>query len=310
MDNVTRGRFAPSPTGRMHAGNIYAALMSWLIVKSQNGEVVLRIEDLDRERSRTEYIDAIKHDFASLGLTWDLEPFCQSERDDVYADAFEKISLTANVYECFCTRADLRLASAPHRGEKHVYSGKCRNLSDIDRKSYINAGKTPSHRLEVPDLEIEFCDLIQGEYSQNLASECGDFLIKRSDGTFAYQLAVVIDDADEGINTIVRGVDLLCSTPQQIYLQRLLNYPEPKYAHIPLLVSLDGRRLSKRDKDASLDQMLDAYKSYAGVLGHIAFVVGLIDEDIPTTPEELLTTFNLSEYTSKLKDKIQIQWVS
>lgn len=249
------GRFAPSPTGRMHAGNVFAALTAWLVAKSQGGRIVLRIEDLDAERSKPVYIDAVQRDFEALGLTWDEGPYFQHDRTEAYRAAYDELRERGLVYPCFCTRADLHAASAPHRGEKPVYPGTCRHLSDGERAVRAQQ-RMPAQRLIVPDREVAFVDQVQGSYAQNLAADCGDFLVQRSDGAFAYQLAVVVDDAAQGVTSVVRGVDLLCSTPQQLYLQELLGLPHPAYAHIPLLVAERDRRLSKRDRDAALDALL------------------------------------------------------
>ena len=255
------GRFAPSPTGRMHAGNIYAALIAWLVAKSQGGHMVLRIEDLDRERSKSVYIDQIQRDFETLGLFWDEGPYFQHDRDEAYAEAFGRLEARGLLYPCFCTRADLHAASAPHRGEKLVYAGTCRHLSDAEVEARWAAGRMPGWRVAVDSRTIAFEDLVQGTYAQKLDRDCGDFLIRRSDGAFAYQLAVVVDDAAQGVNSVVRGVDLLCSTPQQRYLQDLLGLPHPAYAHVPLLVAEQNRRLSKRDRDAALDELLARFGS-------------------------------------------------
>ena len=302
-----RTRFAPSPTGRMHAGNIFAALVSWLVVKSQGGRMVLRIEDLDVERSKERYIDQVQRDFEMLGLTWDEGPFFQNNRGDAYRAAFESLRQRGLVYPCFCTRADLHAASAPHRGEKLVYAGTCRNLDEAEIAKRGRERK-PSFRLKVPDASYEVSDLVQGPYSQNLASECGDFVIRRSDGLFAYQLAVVVDDGEQGVNCIVRGMDLLCSTPQQMYLQDLLGFDHCAYAHVPLVVGERDRRLSKRDHDAALDELLVVYKTSEAVIGHIAFITGLAETDDPVTCDQLLKCFEVETLSETFADKIQIQW--
>ena len=268
------GRFAPSPTGRMHAGNIFAALMAWLVAKSQGGSIVLRIEDLDRERSKACYIDAVQRDFEALGLTWDKGPYFQHDRDEAYREAFRLLQNKGLVYPCFCSRADLHAASAPHRGEKFVYPGTCKNLTDEQRKERVLTRK-PAQRLIVPDAVYAFADLVQGDYRQNLATECGDFLVQRSDQAFAYQLAVVVDDAAQGVTSVVRGVDLLCPTPQQLYLQDVLGLEHPEYAHIPLVVAEMNRRLSKRDHDAAIDELLARFGSPEAVIGHIAGITGI-----------------------------------
>lgn len=304
------GRFAPSPTGRMHAGNIYAALIAWLVAKSQGGHMVLRIEDLDRERSKSVYIDQIQRDFETLGLFWDEGPYFQHDRDEAYAEAFGRLEARGLLYPCFCTRADLHAASAPHRGEKLVYAGTCRHLSDAEVEARWAAGRMPGWRVAVDSRTIAFEDLVQGTYAQKLDRDCGDFLIRRSDGAFAYQLAVVVDDAAQGVNSVVRGVDLLCSTPQQRYLQDLLGLPHPAYAHVPLLVAEQNRRLSKRDRDAALDELLARFGSPRAVIGHIAAVAGLVPEEAPATPEELLKDFLLERFRDGLPDLVQIPWRS
>ena len=301
------GRFAPSPTGRMHAGNVFAALTAWLVAKSQGGRIVLRIEDLDAERSKPVYIDAVQRDFEALGLTWDEGPYFQHDRTEAYRAAYDELRERGLVYPCFCTRADLHAASAPHRGEKPVYPGTCRHLSDGERA--VRAQQhMPAQRLIVPDREVAFVDQVQGSYAQNLAADCGDFLVQRSDGAFAYQLAVVVDDAAQGVTSVVSGVDLLCSTPQQLYLQELLGLPHPAYAHIPLLVAERDRRLSKRDRDAALDALLARFKTPEAVIGHIAGITGLAPTCDPATPEELLATFDLAALPTTFDDLVQVRW--
>lgn len=301
------GRFAPSPTGRMHAGNIFAALMAWLIAKSQGGRIVLRIEDLDRQRSRREYIDGVQADFELLGLTWDVGPYFQQGREEAYRAAYQALEDRGLIYPCFCSRADLHAASAPHRGEKLVYPGTCRSLT-LEERARRAAEKDPAVRIIVPHRAYSLIDQIQGPYRQMLDEECGDFLIRRSDGAFAYQLAVVVDDAEQGVTSVVRGMDLLCSTPQQLYLQDLLGLPHPVYAHVPLLVAEKDRRLSKRDHDASLEALLARFGTPEGVIGHIAWLTGIRDEDEPATPEQLLDGFDVTHAAERFPDLVQIRW--
>ena len=301
------GRFAPSPTGRMHAGNVFAALVAWLVAKSQGGRIVLRIEDLDAERSKPVFVDAVQRDFERLGLTWDEGPYFQHDRTEAYRAAFDELRARDLVYPCVCTRADLHAASAPHRGEKPVYPGTCRRLSD-DERAVRARDRTPAQRLVVPDRDVAFVDQVQGPYAQNLGTDCGDFLVRRSDGAFAYQLAVVVDDAAQGVNSVVRGIDLLCSTPQQIYLQELLGLPHPRYAHVPLVVAERDRRLSKRDRDAALDALLARFETPEGIIGHIAGITGLAPTCDPATPEELLETFDLAALPATFDDLVQVRW--
>ena len=301
------GRLAPSPTGRMHAGNIYAALMAWLVAKSTGGRVVLRIEDLDRQRSKPEYIDQVQRDFELLGLTWDEGPFFQSDRTEAYESAYKVLQDKGLLYPCFCSRADLHAASAPHKGEKPIYAGTCRTLTTDERRARA-AQKAPSVRVTVPHRLISIDDQLQGAYSEVLDKDCGDFIVRRSDGSFAYQLAVVVDDAACGVNSVVRGVDLLSSTPQQVFLQQELDLPTPAYCHVPLLVAEDGRRLSKRNQDASLEALLTSYKTPEGVLGHIAWLGRLQGSDEPTTPESLLSRFSLNAYRRTIGHTETIVW--
>ena len=284
------GRFAPSPTGRMHAGNIYAALIAWLVAKSQGGHMVLRIEDLDRERSKSVYIDQIQRDFETLGLFWDEGPYFQHDRDEAYAEAFGRLEARGLLYPCFCTRADLHAASAPHRGEKLVYAGTCRHLSDAEVEARWAAGRMPGWRVAVDSRTIAFEDLVQGTYAQKLDRDCGDFLIRRSDGAFAYQLAVVVDDAWMGVTQVVRGSDLLSSTPRQRYLLELLGCPAPEYGHVPLLLAPDGRRLAKRDRDQELGALQQRFTARE-LVGRLAHLAGLIPEAAPVSPEELVPLF-------------------
>ena len=302
-----KGRFAPSPTGRMHAGNVFSALVAWLTAKASGGTIVLRIEDLDKERSKACFIDDVQRDFERLGLYWDEGPYFQHGRDEAYAAAFEELRRRDLIYPCFCTRADLHAASAPHHGEKLVYPGTCRGLDEAMRAARA-AARTPAQRLAVPDETVSFIDGIQGPYEQNLARECGDFLVRRSDGAFAYQLAVVVDDAEQGVTSVVRGVDLLCSTPQQMYLQSLLGLKHPAYAHVPLIVAEHDRRLSKRDKDAALDALLERFGSPRALIGHIAGITGLAPTCEPASPEELLETFDPEALPRTLVDLEQIRW--
>lgn len=280
------GRFAPSPTGRLHAGNLFAAVMAWVLAHREGGSIVLRVEDLDAERSRQEYVDAIMRDYEWMGLSWDAGPFFQHDRTEAYREAYRTLEARGLVYPCFCSRADLHAASAPHFGEKLVYPGTCRDLSPEERAVRART-KDPSWRVRVPDRVVAFDDMLQGPYAQNLASECGDFIVRRADGAFAYQLAVVLDDAEQGVTQVARGIDLLPSTPQQIYLQSLFGLPHPRYAHIPLIVNQQGKRLSKRDHDASIDELRARFRTPEALLGRMAAVTGLMPDDTPLSLEEL-----------------------
>lgn len=291
MTPTVKGRFAPSPSGRMHLGNVYAALMSWLSAKRQGGTWLLRIEDLDPQRSKRQYAEWIEDDLHWLGLDWDeggLEgkglagPYCQSLRSDIYAHYLQQLQEDGLTYPCYCTRADIMATQAPHESDgRVVYAGTCRNVPPRPDAS-------AAIRLQVPDRDIVFTDQTFGTQCINLAHHCGDFILRRKDGAWAYQLAVVVDDALMGVNEVVRGEDLLLSTPQQIYLQELLGFNTPTYRHIPLLKNEAGQRLSKRDRSEDMG-VLRQQHSAAELLGLLALRTGLITEYQPITAQELLT---------------------
>ena len=297
MDKTVVGRFAPTPSGRMHAGNVFAALMAWLGVRSAGGRLVLRIEDLDPRGSKPEATRLLLDDLQWLGLNWDEGPYYQSQRGDLYAEALRSLHECGLTYPCFCTRAELHAATAPHASDgTYVYAGTCRNLSaeEVERRRAV---RPPATRLRVPaDGDpagtIAFGDLVCGWHEEALAHECGDFLVRRSDGIVAYQLAVVVDDALMGVNQVVRGNDLLGSTARQIYLQRLLGYHQPAYAHVPLLVAADGRRLSKRDLDLDLGQIRAHEAGPERLLGRLAATVGFAQKDEETSADDLVERFS------------------
>lgn len=283
------GRFAPSPSGRMHLGNAFSALLAWLSVRSRGGRMLLRIEDLDPERCRPAYAEALKADLGWLGLDWDEEQPRQSTRTDAYRAQFETLDALGLVYPCYCSRAELHAASAPHAADGNViYAGTCRHLSAAERAAKTRA---PAWRVAVPDETIAVMDGLQGLYTENLARDCGDFIVRRSDGVYAYQLAVVTDDAAGGVTEVVRGRDLLSSAPRQLWLQRTLGLPAPVYYHVPLLVTPDGRRLSKREKDLDLGALRQRL-SPQELLGQLAYLAGLQPEPAPATAAELASRFS------------------
>lgn len=294
-----KGRFAPSPSGRMHLGNVYSAVLSWLSAKSQGGEWVLRIEDLDRQRCRREYAEILEDDLLWLGLKWDEGgsaggpdgPYFQSERSDIYCKELGKLRQKNLLYPCYCTRADIMASSAPHSSDGAVvYSGRCRNLT-ASQRAELDRVRRPAVRMIVPDTVCQFTDVHYGIQSCNLALGCGDFIVRRADGNFAYQLAVVADDALMGITEVVRGCDLLNSTHQQIYMYRQLGYAEPRFAHIPLLMSADGHRLAKRDKGTDMGYLRNVY-SPEELLGIIACYAGLTDRPAAISLAELIKEFS------------------
>lgn len=374
------GRFAPSPTGRMHLGNVFSSLLAWLSVRSQGGKLVLRIEDLD-DRARSGPWDALlMDDLRWLGLDWDEGPYYQTDRIDLYADAVRQLDDMGLVYPCFCTRAELHAASAPHASDgTPVYAGTCRGLTAAEVAARSKA-RPPALRLKVPPVQgiassrgpfesdapeskhskteltdfgnsmpreltfgdcsergvrggaasqdtadgtcggaalqgaagdvrgaaasrsaaggdagvMHFEDRTYGPQREVLAEECGDFLVRRSDGVYAYQLAVVVDDADMGVNEVVRGCDLLGSTARQMYLQDLLGYAHPSYAHVPLLVAPDGRRLSKRDRDCDVGVLREHFGTPGALLGRLAYAAGLVPSPEPRTADQLVDEFRWS----------------
>lgn len=282
---MTVGRFAPSPSGRMHLGNLFTALLAWLSVRSQNGKMLLRIEDLDPDRSKREYIDALRDDLHWLGLDWDEEMPLQSTRSERYAEAFAQLP----TYPCYCSRNELRGASAPHASDgRTVYAGTCRDLTDEERREKT---RTPAWRVRVPDQEISFTDGVFGEQRENLAKDCGDFIVRRSDGVFAYQLAVVCDDADGCVTEVVRGCDLLDSTPRQIWLYRTLGLPLPRFYHVPLLIAPDGKRLSKREKSLDMAHLRERFRPEE-LIGRLAYLARLTENASPVSAEELINAFS------------------
>ena len=280
------GRFAPTPSGRMHLGNVFAALMAWLSVRSQKGRLVLRMEDLDTQRTSEEFAAVLRQDLLWLGLDWDEETLPQSRRSDVYDRYFHRLREMGLLYPCYCTRSQLHNVNAPHLSDgTYVYAGTCRNLQTPP------AGRQPSWRVMVPDREFALDDLCQGPFRQNLQSDCGDFVVRRADGCYVYQLAVTVDDGEAGVTEVVRGMDLLGSAPRQMYLQELFGFEHPTYAHVPMLLAPDGRRLSKRDRDLDLGQ-LRLRMTPEALIGKLAFAAGLLETDAPISAGELAAVFS------------------
>ncbi len=281
------GRFAPSPSGRMHLGNVFAALLAWLSVRSVGGEMVLRVEDLDRSRCTSEYEQLLREDLLWLGLFWDREQRPQRLGGADYEAVLDR--LADRVYPCWCSRSTLNEASAPHASDGHViYPGTCRDLTADQRAAQT---RPPALRLRVPEETVRFIDGVYGPYEENPAEECGDFVLRRADGGFTYQLAVVADDIAAGVTQVVRGRDLLSSTPRQICLYRLLDRQPPRYFHVPLLLAPDGRRLSKRERDRAMD-VLRRDMTPQTIIGALAYAAGLIDANEPVSAEELTGQFS------------------
>ena len=283
------GRFAPTPSGRMHLGNVFAALIAWLSVRSRDGEMVLRMEDLDTQRTSAEFAEILRDDLRWLGLTWDRETPAQSRRSAVYDNYFEILREKGLLYPCYCTRSQLHSVNAPHLSDgTYVYPGTCRNLTEGERAAFHRA---PAWRVVVPDRVWTVEDRIQGTYRCNLATECGDMVVRRADGVYVYQLAVTVDDGETGVTEVVRGMDLLSSAPRQMYLQELFGFAHPEYAHVPMLLAPDGRRLSKRDRDLDLG-ILRQRLTREALLGALAFAARLIDQEVSVSLKELTKEFS------------------
>jgi glutamyl-tRNA synthetase len=326
----------------MHLGNAWTALLAWLSARSKGGAMVLRMEDLDPDRSKDHFAREILADLAWLGLDWDegpdkggpYGPYRQSERREYYRSCLARLEEQGRLYPCWCTRAELRgllsrtedtgaphvgareparahaanghgsdeagiahahVTQAPHAGETEpVYSGTCLRLPEEARAAKEALGRAPALRIKTGPERISFTDLVLGPCTQDLARECGDFVLRRSDGVHAYQLAVVADDAAQAVTEVVRGADLLDSTARQILLYRLLGWPEPSWAHVPLLVDPDGRRLSKRRGDVDLGLLRVRGVEPGAILGYLAWKAGLLDRPRQVAPHELIDGFSFS----------------
>ena len=285
METKPIGRFAPTPSGRMHLGNVFAFLIAWLSVKRRDGSIVLRMEDLDTQRTSDEYAQTLRRDLDWLGLRWDAEQTPQSRRSPVYDRYFDILREKGLLYPCFCTRSQLHNVNAPHLSDgTYVYPGTCRNLTSPPDRPH-------SWRVMVPDREWAFFDALQGSQRQNLATDCGDFVVRRADGCYVYQLAVTVDDGEAGVTEVVRGVDLMSSAVRQMYLQELFGFSQPTYGHVPLLLAPDGRRLSKRDKDLDLGQ-LQKWRKPEELIGSLAHSCGLLDRFQSISAAELAADFS------------------
>jgi glutamyl-tRNA synthetase len=270
----------------MHLGNVFAALIAWLSVRSRNGALVLRMEDLDTQRTSEEFACVLRDDLKWLGLTWDAETDPQSRRSQVYDRYFQQLRDRGLLYPCYCTRSQLHNVNAPHLSDgTYVYAGTCRNLMQPPE------GRLPSWRVIVPDREYQVDDLCQGMFHQNLSTDCGDFVVRRADGCYVYQLAVTVDDGEAGVTEVVRGMDLLGSAPRQMYLQELFGFAHPAYGHVPMLLAPDGRRLSKRDRDLDLGQLRLQLKPEE-LIGKLAAAAGLLERYEPISAKELAGEFS------------------
>ena len=291
MTAVPTGRFAPTPSGKLHLGNILCAMLAYLSVRSKGGRFLLRVEDVDIPRCPRSLARQCIEDLTWLGFTWDEDVIYQSDRSDIYRAALDRLAEGGHTYPCFCTRAQLMSLAAPNLGDTQViYQRTCAALTPEEQAERAKT-RAPAIRLRVPDEDVTFTDGLFGLQLENLERDCGDFILRRSDGLYGYQLAVVVDDAFQGVTEVVRGRDILSATPRQLYLQRLLGYDAPAYFHIPLLMDADGRRLAKRDKDLDLSALSKRFTPEE-ILGRLAFSAGLLPEIRPVTLEGLIALFD------------------
>src|SRR5215204_2282749 len=282
------GRFAPSPTGLLHLGNLRTALLAWLFARSAGGRFLVRVEDLDRSRVRPGVEEAQLSDLRAIGLDWDDPVVRQSERMGLYEEAIARLDADGLLYPCYCTRAEIRAAaSAPHGiSAADRYPGTCRELTAARRAKREAAGRPPALRVRSEGVRIAFEDRLLGRIEE----EVDDFVVRRNDGTTSYQLAVVVDDATQGIGEVVRGADLADSTPRQILLTRLLGLPEPTYIHVPLVLGPDGQRLAKRHGAVALSDRLEGADE---VRSWMARTLGLAKAGDTPSMEDLLERFDL-----------------
>lgn len=323
VKNMRRGRYAPTPSGQLHLGNARTALLAWLQMRHAGGEFILRIEDVDRTRCRAEYTELLLEDLRWLGMDWDEgpdlggphEPYIQSECEPLYQDALAKLTALGRVYPCYCSRADIRaLARAPHglSSEGPSYPGTCRELSKEDRRIKAEQ-KVPSIRLIVPKQgPVSFLDGFFGE-QRFPAGTGGDFVLKRADGMYGYQLAVILDDARMGITDVLRGSDLLDSTPRQLWLYDALGLTPPAFTHVPLVLGPDGSKLSKRHGSIAMHSLRRNGVHPESIVGWLAYLSGLIPSPEPVHPLELVPLFSLAKLSTDpviLPDSLLRSWTA
>jgi glutamyl-tRNA synthetase len=297
----TVGRLAPSPTGGLHVGHARSFLIAWLAARGASGRMIVRLEDLDATRVRSDARAAILVDLRWLGLDWDegpdvggpSAPYVQSDRLELYASALEELKRAERVYPCTCTRADIeRAAAAPHaEDEGPTYPGTCASRTAADARSL--AGRPFAWRFRVPPGTVAWCDLVRGELAIDPARIGGDFVVARSDAGPSYQLAVVVDDAAMGVTQVIRGDDLVPSTPRQLLLYRALGLTAPSFGHVPLAIGPDGRRLAKRDASIKLATLRESGVDPRRLIGEIAHSCGLSPDPIPSSARDWIGPFDL-----------------
>jgi glutamyl-tRNA synthetase len=291
MSSARDGRYAPSPTGSLHLGNLRTALLAWLFARSAGARFVVRVEDLDAGRVREAYVGEQLADLRALGLDWDGEPVRQSARRDRYEAAIARLGAQGLLYPCFCTRAEIReAASAPHGPlPEGAYPGTCRGLGADERAARAAAGRPAALRVDAGAAELGFTDRLAG----TVRGVVDDFVVRRSDGVHAYNLAVVVDDAEQGVGEVVRGADLLDSTPRQLWLARALGVRAPSsYAHVPLVLGPDGARLAKRHGAVTLAGRAAQGQGPEAVRAELAAGAGLVAPGERPSPAELVERFD------------------
>ncbi len=292
MSLIATGRYAPSPTGTLHLGNLRTALLAWLFARSQGARFLMRIEDLDSARVRPGVAAQQLADLAALGLDWDGPVVRQSERRELYDAALEQLAAAGQLYRCYCTRAEIReAASAPHGAPAEgAYAGTCRELTRAQRAERERGGRHPALRLRAGAAVVSFADRLLGTQ----AGAVDDLVVRRNDGAPAYNLAVVVDDTAQGVREVVRGADLIQTTPRQLYVAQRLGVAAPGYAHVPLVLGPDGSRLAKRHGAVTLADRVAAGKSPAQVRADLARSVGLAGAGETPPLAELLARFDPS----------------
>lgn len=297
------GRYAPSPTGPLHLGNLRTALLAWLSARSAGGEFLLRVEDLDSGRSREKWVDLQLGELRQIGIEWDGEPSRQSARHGLYSEAVDELQTSGLTYECFCTRAEIREASsAPHADmPRDAYPGTCRSLSAAELKERRASGRAPALRVRAESAGFEFTDRLRGDVSGLV----DDFVIRRNDGDFGYNLAVAVDDADQGITEVVRGADLLESTGRQLWIYEKLNLRPPEsWVHVPLMLGEDGVRLAKRHGAVTLEEQIAAGLTADQVRDGLLTSVGLKPPADPGLEADLTGSFDWSKVRPRKDGKI------
>ena len=296
-EKTIRGRFAPSPSGTLHLGNLLSSLLAWLDVRSQGGIMLFRLEDLDPDRSFEKYADQMAFDLEWLGLDWDegwrpgSDRFRQSNRIDRYQNALLLLKEKKLIYDCYCSRAERLAASAPHPGDKNDHGCRCRFFSEEETSAKLLSGRKPAQKCSIISQAVRWTDEHFGPQEDMLNAGKDDFIVRRSDGVFAYQLAVSVDDMEMGVTRVVRAQDLMSSTARQIYLIKQLSGTAPIYCHAPLLTAADGRKLSKRDGDLNMEHLRANYTPEQ-LIGILAKLAGLQESDRPVSAKELVADFS------------------